>query len=180
MKSIEELTRMGFCRWQKNGMDRMYINASSLGLDCTYYKTGNISSATFNGESISNSEARGLKYAKTYIDLVNNVIVSDSARLAAAVADLLGIDYSYGQKQITIPDDPEPSAEEPAASAEETAVTVADAVRHYQENADHYNDIVYVNASTSEFLPEETIPSLMTNKCRYNDMMSFLYVWIEM
>ena len=47
---IEELTAMGFKRWQKSGMDRMYINASTLGLICTYYKSGNISSAEFAGE----------------------------------------------------------------------------------------------------------------------------------
>lgn len=100
---IDELTAMGFNRWQKNGMDRMYINASTLGLDCCYYKTGNISGATFRGKSISNNEARGLKAAKTYIDLKHSMIVSDSCRLAAAVAETIGVDgYSYGEKQIKI------------------------------------------------------------------------------
>ena len=100
--NIEELTAKGFNRWQKNGMDRMYINSSALGLNCSYYKTGSISAATFNGKDISNSEAGKLKAAKTYIDLKTNMIVSDSCRLAAAVADLLGIDYSYGDRQIAI------------------------------------------------------------------------------
>ena len=102
MKTIIELESMGFNRWQKNGMDRMYINASTLGLVCSYYKTGNISDAQFRGVSISNSEARGLKAAKTYIDLNKNLIVSDSSRLAAAVADLIGADYSYGERIINI------------------------------------------------------------------------------
>lgn len=102
MKSIEELEKMGFTRWQKNGMDRMYINAKALGLDCTYYKTGNISSATFNGEHISNCEAGRIKAAKTYIDLKTSMIVSDNVRLAAAVADMLGIEYKYGYRQIAI------------------------------------------------------------------------------
>ena len=100
---IDELTALGFNRWQKNGMDRMYINASALGLDCCYFKTGNISDATFRGKSISNNEARSLKAAKTYIDLKNSMIVSDSCRLAAAVAETIGLDdYSYGDKQIKI------------------------------------------------------------------------------
>ena len=99
---IEELEAKGFKRWQKNGMDRMYINASALGLICTYYKTGNISSAEFNGQPISNSNARGLKAAKTYIDLNNKRIVSDSARLAAAAADLIGVEYSYGETIIAL------------------------------------------------------------------------------
>lgn len=99
---IDELESKGFKRWQKNGMDRMYINASDLGLDCAYYKTGNISDAEFQGKRISNSEARALKAAKTYIDLVNNRIVSDSCRLSAAVAELIGVDYSYGTKIIAL------------------------------------------------------------------------------
>jgi len=103
MDRIEELEGMGFNRWQKNGMDRMYINASALGLTCTYYKTGNISSAEFNGKSISNSQARSLKFAKTYIDLNKAQIVSDSAMLAKAVAELIGVDeYSAGDTIIKI------------------------------------------------------------------------------
>lgn len=93
---IEELEAKGFKRWQKNGMDRMYINASTLGLECSYYKTGNISSAWFNGEHISNSMGYRMKNAKTYIDLVKKVLVSDSCTLASAAAALIGID-SYGK-----------------------------------------------------------------------------------
>ena len=99
---IEELTRLGFNRWQKNGMDRMYINASTLGLSCTYYKTGNISSAEFNGKSISNSMAYGLKTSKTYIDLIRKTLVSESATLAAAAAELIGVKYSQGDKIIRL------------------------------------------------------------------------------
>lgn len=99
---IEELEAKGFRRWQKNGMDRMYINASALGLICTYYKTGNISNAVFRGDHISNSEGYRLKGAKTYIDLNGKRIVSDSARLAAAAADLIGVEYSYGETIIAL------------------------------------------------------------------------------
>lgn len=99
---IEELESKGFKRWQKNGMDRMYINASELGLVCAYYRSGNISDATFRGNSISNSEAGRMKGSKTYIDLVKKCIVSDNAMLAAAVADLVGVHYSYGDKIIAL------------------------------------------------------------------------------
>lgn len=87
---IDELTAMGFNRWQKNGMDRMYINASTLGLTCTYYQTGNIRTAEFDGIEISNAEARRMKGSKTYIDLVKRQIVSDNAMLAGKVAELIG------------------------------------------------------------------------------------------
>jgi len=99
---IEELEAKGFKRWQKNGMDRMYINASDLGLVCSYYKTGNIRDATFQGDSISNGEASRMKSAKTYIDLVKKCIVSDNAMLAAAAADLVGATYSYGETVIAL------------------------------------------------------------------------------
>ena len=99
---IDELSKMGFNRWQKNGMDRMYINASTLGLECIYRKSGSISYATFQGYEISHSEGGRLKMAKTYIDLVKKQIVSDSAMLAAAAADLIGAEYKYGEKIIAL------------------------------------------------------------------------------
>ena len=99
---IDELTGLGFNRWQKNGMDRMYINAGTLGLICTYYKSGNISGAEFAGERVSNSEGYRLKTAKTYIDLKLKRLVSDSARLAAAAAELIGAEYSYGETIIAL------------------------------------------------------------------------------
>ena len=99
---IEELEAMGFRRWQKNGMDRMYINAGALGLICTYYKSGNISSAEFAGERVSNSEGYRLKSAKTYIDLKLKRLVSDSARLAAAAAEMIGAEYSSGETIIAL------------------------------------------------------------------------------
>ena len=99
---IAELEALGFRRWQKNGMDRMYINASTLGLICVYRKSGTISDAEFRGESISNSQARKMADAKTYIDLINRRLVSQSAMLAAAAADLIGADYQYGDTIIAL------------------------------------------------------------------------------
>ena len=69
---------------------------------CAFYKTGNISSAEFKGEAISNSEGAKLKASKTYIDLNKKVLISDSAVLAAAAADLIGAEYSYGEKIIAL------------------------------------------------------------------------------
>lgn len=102
MENIVELEKLGFKRWTKNGMDRMYINARELGLTCTYYKTGNISSAMFGDEDISNSEGYRLKAAKTYIDLKQARIVSDSARLAEKVAEIIGAEHEGTRTQYTI------------------------------------------------------------------------------
>lgn len=87
--TIRKLTIKGFNRWQKNGMDRLYINASSLGLVCQYYKTGNIRDVWFAGARVSNSEARRMKMAKTFIDVNTGVVYSDSTLLKEAAEWLL-------------------------------------------------------------------------------------------
>jgi hypothetical protein len=60
--SVEALIRLGGQRWERNGRDRVYFNLRELaalyGLDCNFYGTGNISSATLDGQRISNSAAR--------------------------------------------------------------------------------------------------------------------------
>lgn len=94
MMQVNELISKGFKRWQKNGMDRLYVNATVLGLD-TECKT-------FQGKRVSNSHCRELAQAKTYIDLVKNEIRSDSCMLTAAVAELVGVDYRYGETIVKI------------------------------------------------------------------------------
>jgi len=89
---INELTEKGFKRWTKGNIDRLYINASQLGLDCAHYKTGNISSATFQGEGISNSHARRMYAAKTYIDIKTGRVTSDDDTLKRAAERLAGIE----------------------------------------------------------------------------------------
>ena len=72
VKTIEELEELGFSRWTKGNFDRLYINADKLGLECGYYNTGNVRWASFNGEKISNSQARRLLSCKIYIDLAGD------------------------------------------------------------------------------------------------------------
>jgi hypothetical protein len=57
--SIETMTAIGGNRWQKNGMDRVYLNnwTEFAGIETTQYNTGNISSAAYQGGGISNSQA---------------------------------------------------------------------------------------------------------------------------
>lgn len=57
--TAENLVKVGGSRWQKNGMDRIYFNgwAEFAGLAVGLYNTGNISSASYQGERIANRQA---------------------------------------------------------------------------------------------------------------------------
>ncbi|MCX4606791.1 helix-turn-helix domain-containing protein [Streptomyces anulatus] len=57
--SVETMVAIGGNRWQRNGMDRVYINdwAAFAGIETTHYNTGNISSASYQGAGVSNSQA---------------------------------------------------------------------------------------------------------------------------
>ena len=82
---IDIMISKGGKRWQKNGMDRIYFKAGQLGLDCEFYKSGNISGAKFQGERISNSEAGRMKASITYYNVLTDTIVSDNETLKKAV-----------------------------------------------------------------------------------------------
>ncbi|WP_030506388.1 helix-turn-helix domain-containing protein [Microbispora rosea] len=76
--TIDTITAIGGSRWTKGGKDRIYINGWTkyLGLEIEHYRSGNISSATLNGESISNSEAYRLASAvyKVYFDVTDGKV----------------------------------------------------------------------------------------------------------
>lgn len=86
---IAALENKGFNRWTKGDIDRLYIKPTYLGLDLEYYKSGNISSATFNGDSISNSEGRRLNATKCYVDVATRKVVCDNEELKQAAQELL-------------------------------------------------------------------------------------------
>lgn len=88
-KMIAALEKKGFNRWTKGSMDRLYINATLLGLELEYYKTGNISSAYLNGERISNSRGYEYKAAKTYIDIATGKVFSTKDALKDAAQEIL-------------------------------------------------------------------------------------------
>jgi hypothetical protein len=71
--TADTLTAIGGRRWQKNGMDRVYLNDAHqyLGLEVDRYKSGNIWAAYLDGEKISNAEAGRIASAmdKVYFDL---------------------------------------------------------------------------------------------------------------
>ena len=66
---IKKLEELGGNRWTKNDMDRMYFDATSLGLAVALYKSGNVRYADIAGEKISNSEAYRLMSCKFFIDI---------------------------------------------------------------------------------------------------------------
>lgn len=98
---IEELEALGFKRWQKNGMDRLYVDPRRIGLEVDYYKTGNISWSQFDGCSISHAEAGRMLSTKTYIDLVKREIVSGNYTLACKVADICGVAHEGWQPRFS-------------------------------------------------------------------------------
>lgn len=74
-KAIAALEKDGWARWTKGKYDRMYFNAEKNGvLDLDYYNSGNIRSAAFNGEKISNSAAYRIKSIKLWVDVKDGKI----------------------------------------------------------------------------------------------------------
>ncbi|WP_458089462.1 hypothetical protein [Streptomyces malaysiensis] len=57
--TVDTMTAIGGNRWQKNGMDRVYLNDWDryLPLEIDRYKSGNISWAAWEGETIANRQA---------------------------------------------------------------------------------------------------------------------------
>lgn len=81
-KKINTLLAMGASRWTKYGRDRLYLRncyQELLKMKISYYNSGNISSASLDGEGISNSEANRIKNMAydCYIDLMKDEIVVD-------------------------------------------------------------------------------------------------------
>ncbi len=70
---VDQLIALGGNLWEKNGLRRVYFNnvPALIGLSYSTYKTGNISSASLAGQSISNSECGRIlaSIGKIYWDL---------------------------------------------------------------------------------------------------------------
>jgi hypothetical protein len=76
--TLESLLAIGGKEWQSGDKHRVYFNdlAKRYGLDLNFYGTGNISSASLDGEKISNSKAKKidsyLRFAKLWYDFSDN------------------------------------------------------------------------------------------------------------
>lgn len=114
-ENFENLTSYIGNRWTKKG-DRLYLTdtfmLTAIGLEYECYKTGNICSATLNGEKISNSKAGKiasfLRFAKIYVDLETGEIVNAgeyAEKIAAAVnAALPAVEEKEEEKEDARPD----------------------------------------------------------------------------
>lgn len=88
-EAMDALKKVGFTRWQKNGKDRLYINADSLGLEITWGKRmGQVESASFQGEDISKRYASELRRAKTYVDVKTQEIIGTDEKLKEIATNL--------------------------------------------------------------------------------------------
>lgn len=88
-EAMDALKKVGFTRWKKNGKDRLYINADSLGLEITWGKRmGQVESASFQGEDISKSYASELRRAKTYVDVKTQEIIGTDEKLKEIATNL--------------------------------------------------------------------------------------------
>jgi len=68
---------------------KLIIHREYLGLELTRYKSGNISSAKFNGKTISNSEARRIEGTKCYVDVATKEVVCDREDLKQAAQEVI-------------------------------------------------------------------------------------------
>lgn len=72
--TVDSMVAIGGRRWQKNGMDRVYLNediwADMASVDVDRYNSGSICGATLDGHAIANSRAGRLLAAvdKVYFD----------------------------------------------------------------------------------------------------------------
>lgn len=80
-EGTERLIALGASRWSKYGKDRIYLKAlaKELGLEFEKYNSGNICSATFKGEVISNSKCGRMlgQMEKAFIDIATGEIVME-------------------------------------------------------------------------------------------------------
>lgn len=121
---IAKLEAKGGKRWIKGNMDRMYFNATVLGLELEYYKTGNIRDASFRGTGLSNSMGGRYKAAKTYIDLATGTVHSDFDCLADAVRELIAQAEAEIKAETAAEEEPA-ETETPALSAEAASCKAA-------------------------------------------------------
>lgn len=77
---IEKFIEAGAKRWEKNDMDRLYVNPKVLGYDWDCYKSGNIRYASDpNGDRISNSQMYRVLEGKIWLDINDDFAIHNNS-----------------------------------------------------------------------------------------------------
>lgn len=76
--TADHILSLGGRRWQKNGMDRIYLNdwTEHAGIDIDYYKSGNICYAAIDGRSVANGRISSIvgTVANVYFDNADGLL----------------------------------------------------------------------------------------------------------
>lgn len=74
--TAEAVIALGGRRWQRSGMDRVYLNdwLQYAGIEIDYYKSGNICGASIDGRGVANSRIGRIvsTVSKVYFDTADN------------------------------------------------------------------------------------------------------------
>jgi hypothetical protein len=119
-KQIAAYEAKGFNRWTKGNMDRLYINATDLGAEIDYYKSGNVCSAKWQGESVSNADGRRLLASKVFVDVKTGEL---SVTTSFDLYDAMSVEDAARQLVASIEAElAEPEAEEEPATSKHAKV----------------------------------------------------------
>lgn len=66
---IERLDDMGFRRWTKGDMDRLYIDTTKLGLECDFKRDHEPCLGDWQGKRVSNADCRRIYFSKVWVDV---------------------------------------------------------------------------------------------------------------
>lgn len=88
-EQIKAIEGKGGKRWIKGEMDRLYINATYLGLKVEYYKSGNVSASWFDGEDISHAEAYRVMNSKAWIDVKTGELHTSFGRIDPSIRETM-------------------------------------------------------------------------------------------
>lgn len=150
-KQIAALEEKGFRRWTKGTMDRLYINAETLGLEIERRKSGSVSSAYYRGERISNNLGSAMAYAKTYIDIATGELTSGNWTLEQDARQL----YEETMEALAASEETSENTDTTEQANPYTAMTEADLIsatsdmnRIIQASASGYN--AHITTETRE------------------------------
>ena len=90
--NVTNLIKIGGKLWEKAGMSRVYfeVTPDMVGLTVDRYKSGSVSSATLDGNDLSNTKAADLLGAlgttKAFVDVASGVLVVQAPQSARVMS----------------------------------------------------------------------------------------------